>query len=126
MKRNKISIRRGSISKSAVVSYLSPEEVQKLANGARIGKNRDRDYLFVLLLFQTGLRISEALSLTPAKINQFERKPVLDIIGKGNKLSMGMKKCTSFENEKCTTHHGAIRRAWWTRFPLLPWDMTVC
>lgn len=41
-------------------------------------------------------------------------------------VSMGMKKCTSFENEKCTTHHGAIRRAWWTRFPLLPWDMTVC
>jgi len=41
-------------------------------------------------------------------------------------LSMGMKKCTSFENEKCTTHHGAIRRAWWTRFPLLPWDRTAC
>jgi integrase/recombinase XerD len=83
MKRNKINIRR--VSTSAVVSYLLPEEVQKLASGARTGKNRDRDYLFILLLFQTGLRISEALSLTPAKINQFERKPVLDIIGKGNK-----------------------------------------
>jgi integrase len=38
-----------------------------------------------LLIFQTGLRISEALSLTPVKISQFEGKPVIDVIGKGKK-----------------------------------------
>jgi len=38
-----------------------------------------------LLLFQTGLRISKALSLTPAKITYFEGKPVLGIVGKGGK-----------------------------------------
>lgn len=70
---------------SRIVPYLLPEEVQKLAAGARTRGNGARDYLFVLLLYQTGLRISEALSLTPAKIFQFEGKPVLDIIGKGNK-----------------------------------------
>ena len=36
-------------------------------------------------MYQTGLRISEALSLTPAKIDRFEGKPILDIIGKGRK-----------------------------------------
>ena len=41
-----------------------------------------------MLLFQTGLRISEALSLTPAKIGQFERKPVIEVIGKGKKLRL--------------------------------------
>jgi integrase/recombinase XerD len=68
-----------------IVPYLLPEEVHKLAAGARIRNNGERDYLFILLLYQTGLRISEALSLTPAKIFQFEGKPVLDIMGKGNK-----------------------------------------
>ena len=62
-----------------------PEEVQRLAEEARKGRNGERDYLFVLLLYQTGLRISEALSLTPAKIILFDGMPVLDILGKGSK-----------------------------------------
>lgn len=68
-----------------IVPYLSPEEVQRLADEARKGRNGERDSLFILLLYQTGLRISEALSLTPAKIDRFEGKPVLNIVGKGNK-----------------------------------------
>jgi integrase/recombinase XerD len=62
-----------------------PDEVQRLAAGAAASNNGERDWLFVLLLYQTGLRISEALSLTSAKISEFEGKPVLDIIGKGEK-----------------------------------------
>jgi len=62
-----------------------PDEVQKLASGARTRGNGERDYLFIPLLYQTGLRISEALSLTPSKISQFEGKPILDILGKGSK-----------------------------------------
>ena len=45
----------------------------------------ERDYLLILVLFETGLRISEALSLTPSKIDIFEGRPVLRIVGKGGK-----------------------------------------
>lgn len=68
-----------------IVPYLLPQEVYRLAAEARKKRYGERDYLFILLLFQTGLRISEALSLTPAKIDQFEGKPILDILGKGKK-----------------------------------------
>jgi len=68
-----------------IVPYLLPKEVQRLAAGAKTRRNGERDYLFILLLYQTGLRISEALSLTPAMIDSFEGKPVLHIIGKGSK-----------------------------------------
>jgi integrase/recombinase XerD len=86
MKNHNLAFGQRPSDKSArIVPYLLPEEVNRLAAGARTRGNGERDYLFVLLLYQTGLRISEALSLTPAKIFQFEGKPILDIIGKGNK-----------------------------------------
>jgi len=69
-----------------IVPYLSPDEVQILAQEARKSRNGDRDYLFILFLYQTGVRISEALSLTPSKIYQFDSKPVIEVIGKGKKL----------------------------------------
>jgi len=85
-KNRKTNHRNGSFAPSTrIVPYLSPEEVQRLAEEARKGRNGERDSLFILLLYQTGLRISEALSLTPAKIDRFEGKPVLNVIGKGNK-----------------------------------------
>lgn len=72
-------------SASRVVTYLSPGEVRRLADAANKGKNGERDSLFILFLYQTGLRISEGLSMTPAKIDSFEGRPVIHIIGKGNK-----------------------------------------
>ncbi len=72
-------------STTRIVPYLMPGEVQRLADAANKGANGKRDSLFILVLYQTGLRISEGLSLTPAKIDCFEGKPVLNIIGKGNK-----------------------------------------
>ncbi len=77
--------KRRYASTSRVVAYLSPGEIRRLADAANKGKNGERDSLFILFLYQTGLRISEGLSLTPAKIDCFEGKPVLHIIGKGNK-----------------------------------------
>lgn len=68
-----------------VVPYLTTEEVRALAEEARIGRHGQRNGLLILLLFQTGLRVSEALSLTPSRIGSFEGKPVLSILGKGKK-----------------------------------------
>lgn len=66
------------------VSYLTEEDVRQLTEGCK----KERDRLLVMVLFQTGLRISEALSLTPASIRSFEGRPALEIIGKGKKLRM--------------------------------------
>ena len=65
-----------------LVPYLTPDEVRRLCEGCR-GRQRDRDALLILLLFQTGLRISEALSLTVGHLN---RQPsALEVLGKGGK-----------------------------------------
>ena len=66
------------------VCYLTEEDVRQLTEGCK----KERDRLLILLLFQTGLRISEALSLTPALIRNFEGRPAMEIIGKGKKLRM--------------------------------------
>jgi len=68
-----------------IVPYLTPEEVKLLALEAKKRRNGERDSLLILVLFETGLRISEALSLTPSNIDLFEGRPVLRIIGKGEK-----------------------------------------
>lgn len=69
---------------SKPVSYLTEDEITQLVNGCR----KERNKLLILLLFQTGLRISEALALTPASIRNFEGKPAMEIMGKGKKLRM--------------------------------------
>ena len=66
------------------VSYLTEDEINRLIEGCK----KERDRLLILLLFQTGLRISEALSLTPALIRNFEGRPAMEIIGKGKKRRM--------------------------------------
>ena len=66
------------------VSYLTEEDVRQLVEACK----KERDKLLITLLFQTGLRISEALALTPAAIRNFEGKPAMEIIGKGKKLRM--------------------------------------
>ena len=66
------------------VSYLTEEDIRQLVEACR----KERDRLLITLLFQTGVRISEALALTPAAIRNFEGKPAMEIIGKGKKLRM--------------------------------------
>jgi site-specific recombinase XerD len=65
-----------------IVPYLKPEEVQQLCAACR-GRHRDRDALLILVLFQTGLRISEALSLTVGHLSQ--QPGALEVLGKGGK-----------------------------------------
>ena len=66
------------------VSYLTEEDIRQLVEACR----KERDRLLITVLFQTGLRISEALALTPASIRNFEGRPAMEIIGKGKKLRM--------------------------------------
>jgi len=66
------------------VSYLTEEDIRQLVEACK----KERDRLLITLLFQTGVRISEALALTPASIRNFEGKPAMEIIGKGKKLRM--------------------------------------
>ena len=78
-------IRKSTLNRINVpVSYLTEEDVKHLIRGCK----KERDRLLILLLFQTGLRISEALALTPASIRNFEGKPAMEVIGKGKKLRM--------------------------------------
>jgi integrase/recombinase XerD len=68
-----------------IVPYLTPEEISRLCEGCR-GRQQDRDALLILLLFQTGLRISEALSLT---VGHLSRQPgTLEVLGKGKKVRL--------------------------------------
>ncbi len=68
----------------SIVPYLTREEVARLAAACH-GRNRVRDELLIHTLFQTGVRISEALSLTPRRIGTQEGGAVLYILGKGGK-----------------------------------------
>jgi len=83
--RNALIERKTALNKvNMPVSYLAEEDIRRLAAGCK----RERDRLLIALLFQTGLRISEALALTPASIRNFEGKPAMEIVGKGKKLRM--------------------------------------
>jgi len=68
----------------SIVPYLTQDEVASLVNSTKDERNK----ILILLLFQTGLRISEALSLTPGSIRTFEGYPVIHVVGKGKKKRM--------------------------------------
>jgi integrase len=67
------------------VPYLRPEEVSALIEAARKLRYGERNVLLIKVLYQCGLRISEALSLTPSHLIRFEGIPCLRVKGKGGK-----------------------------------------
>ena len=71
-----------------IVEYLLPEEVYQIIESIKEERNGERNGLLILTLFETGLRISETLSLTPKKINRYNGGYVFHITGKGNKPRM--------------------------------------
>ena len=71
---------------TTIVSYLTAEEVRQIESAAlEAPRKGERNALLVRVLFQTGLRISEALTLTPRHVEIFEGRPTFNIIGKGSK-----------------------------------------
>ena len=73
--------------RARIVPYLTPEEVYEMAEACQ-GRNGERDGLLILTMFQTGLRVSEALSITPRKIDGYDGRSVIYITGKGRKDRM--------------------------------------
>jgi len=67
------------------VPYLRPEEVSALIEAAKKLRYGERNVLLVKVLYQCGLRISEALSLTPSHLTRFEGIPCIRVKGKGGK-----------------------------------------
>ena len=67
------------------VPYLRSEEVSALIEAARKLRYGERNVLLIKVLYQCGLRISEALSLTPSHLTRFEGIPCLRVKGKGGK-----------------------------------------
>ena len=83
--KSKMGLQRAA----SIVPYLTPEEVYQMAEAAAEARNGERDKLLILLLFETGLRVSEALPLTPRLIGQHEDRPVIYLKkGKGSRHRM--------------------------------------
>ena len=79
---------RNTIAKAfSIVPYLTRDEIKRMVHAIG-GRHKARDELLILCLYQTGLRISEALSLTPRMIGSQDGKAVLFIVGKGRKPRM--------------------------------------
>ena len=83
--RNALVERKTALNKvNMPVSYLTEEDINQLVQACK----RERDQLLIMVLYQTGLRISEALTLVPASIRKFDGRPAMEIIGKGKKLRL--------------------------------------
>jgi integrase/recombinase XerD len=67
------------------VSFITEEEVNRLADTARDMREGERNYLLVLVLFQVALRVSEAVGLHVRDLATVDGKNVLLVIGKGGK-----------------------------------------
>ncbi len=86
--KNQLAVVKGAMQTVKIVEYLTPDEVKRVVIASNAGRHGPRNSLLVKILFETGLRISEAISLTPRMIDNYEGHSVLYIIGKGGKPRM--------------------------------------
>ncbi|OGU62089.1 MAG: hypothetical protein A2V66_08010 [Ignavibacteria bacterium RBG_13_36_8] len=61
---SQLSAVKGVLRGVNIVAYLTPDEVKRVVIASNEGRHGSRDSLLIKTLFKTGLRISEALSLT--------------------------------------------------------------
>ncbi len=66
MSSKQIAALKSSIQKTHIVPYLTPDEVYRIVDVAKEGNKGERNSILIKTLFETGLRISEALSITPS------------------------------------------------------------
>ena len=92
---NTITQVKSLIQRTDIVPYLTPDEVYRIVDVAKEGNKGERNSLLIKTLFETGLRISEALSITPRMIGDHEGHAVLYIKGKGKKFEKANKKASA-------------------------------
>ena len=74
---------------SGTVSYITVEEVKAMIQAVASKKrHQKRDAMFIKLLYMTGLRVSEAISITPRKLVSVNGGWAVDIIGKRKKRGL--------------------------------------
>jgi integrase/recombinase XerD len=78
---------RAKKARARAVTYLEPEQVRAiLARPDRRTSAGRRDYALLIFLYNTGARVSEALALTPADVQEAMLRPRhVRVHGKGNK-----------------------------------------
>ena len=91
--RNKTSevtaIRRSRIGSSAYVPHVSVGEVKLISTvAAGIGRHGDRNSLLIKFIFDSCLRVSEALSIRPVDITKTDEGWLIRVIGKGRKFGV--------------------------------------
>jgi len=67
------------------ISFISEEEVYRLAEATKAMRKGERNYLLVMVLFQCALRVTEAVKLRVKDKVLMKDKPLLMVQGKGNK-----------------------------------------
>jgi len=67
------------------VSFITEAEVNAVVDVAGAMRDGERNQLMILMMFQCALRVSEVIQLCPNKRQVIEGKPILAVIGKGNK-----------------------------------------
>ncbi|MFC1972316.1 tyrosine-type recombinase/integrase [Chloroflexota bacterium] len=67
------------------VSFISEDEVYRLADAAKTMRDGERNYLLVMTLFQCALRVTEAVKLRVKDKATVDGKHLLMVQGKGNK-----------------------------------------
>lgn len=80
-----LAIRQGKGSAAGYVRHLSEGDVKLMCIVAGKGRNGERNRLLIATLFDGCLRVSEALSITPAAITREAEGYAVSIMGKGHK-----------------------------------------
>lgn len=85
---NITAIRRGQAGQSTYIPHVSVGEVRLIAAvAAGTGRHGDRNALLIKFIFDSCLRVSEALSVRPADISKTPDGWIVRIIGKGRRAA---------------------------------------
>jgi integrase len=83
-----LAIQRAEVGVSDYVTHLTPDQVKRLADAAGMTRLGKRDSLLVKLLFDTAMRVSEALTVRPCDLEEDGNGWHIRVKGKGNRVGV--------------------------------------
>jgi integrase len=83
-----LAIRQSESSASDYVTHLTPDQVKRLAEAAETTRMGKRDSLLIKLLFDTAMRVSEALTVRPCDLEEDPQGWHIRVKGKGNRVGV--------------------------------------